>query len=95
MARACGHDYAAACHLVSSIEIDGVRIPFASPVLLWKTKQTHREKDELDLVFLRKLLMDRGEWPVTRAPSTRPPSGANEPGIRRYICGFWGGFMAR
>jgi hypothetical protein len=65
MARACGHDYAAACHLVSSIEIDGVRIPFASPVLLWKTKQTHREKDELDLVFLRKLLMDRGEWPVT------------------------------
>jgi hypothetical protein len=50
---------------VSSIEIDGVRIPFASPVLLWKTKQTHREKDELDLVFLRKLLMDRGEWPVT------------------------------
>ena len=30
-----------------------------------KTKQTHREKGELDLVFLRKLLMDRGEWPVT------------------------------
>jgi hypothetical protein len=64
MARACGHDYAAARHLVTEIEIDGVKIPFASPTLLWKTKQTYREKDEIDRIFLRKLLIDRGEWPV-------------------------------
>lgn len=41
-----------------------VRIPFASPTLLWKTKQTFRGKDEIDRVFLRRLLIDRGEWPV-------------------------------
>lgn len=64
MAKACGHDYAAARHLVTELEIDGVTIPFASPTLLWKTKQTYREKDEIDRIFLRKLLIDRGEWPV-------------------------------
>jgi hypothetical protein len=41
-----------------------VLIPFASPALLWKTKQTYRGKDAMDCVFLRKLLEDRGEWPV-------------------------------
>jgi hypothetical protein len=64
MAKACGHDYAAARHLVTELEVDGVKIPFASPTLLWKTKQTYREKDEIDRIFLRKLLIDRGEWPV-------------------------------
>ena len=64
MAKACGHDYAAARKFVTEIEIDGVTIPFASPILLWKTKQTYREKDAMDRVFLRKLLEDRGEWPV-------------------------------
>jgi hypothetical protein len=42
----------------------GVSIPFASPKLLWKTKQTYREKDAVDRIFPRKLLEDRGEWPV-------------------------------
>jgi hypothetical protein len=32
---------------------------------LWKTKQTFRDKDAVDRSFLRKLLEDRGEWPVT------------------------------
>jgi hypothetical protein len=41
-----------------------VTIPFASPTLLWKTKQTYREKDAVDRSFLRKLLEERGEWPV-------------------------------
>ena len=62
--EACGLDYAAAKNLVSEIDVSGVKIPFASPTLLWKTKQTYREKDALDRVFLRKLLEDRGEWPV-------------------------------
>ena len=64
MAKACGHDYAAARQMVTEIEIGGVMIPFASPTLLWKTKQTFREKDALDRIFLQQLLMDRGEWPV-------------------------------
>lgn len=64
MAKACGHAYAEVCDLITEITVHGVKIPFASPVLLWKTKQTFREKDEIDRVFLRRLLIDRGEWPV-------------------------------
>ncbi len=64
MAKACGHDYESAKHLISPVVVDGVTIPFASPVLLWKTKQTFREKDQIDRLFLRRLLEDRGEWPV-------------------------------
>lgn len=64
MAKACGHDYESAKGLISLVVVDGVTIPFASPILLWKTKQTFREKDQIDQLFLRKLLEDRGEWPV-------------------------------
>lgn len=64
MAKACGLTYDEAKGMIQVHEVCGVRIPFASPALLWKTKQTYREKDEIDRVFLRKLLMDRGEWPV-------------------------------
>ena len=65
MAKACGMSYADAEGLIEFREYLGVRIPFASPALLWKTKQTFREKDALDRSFLRRLLEDRGEWPVT------------------------------
>lgn len=64
MANACGLTYDDAKDMIDTIELHGVTIPFASPKLLWKTKQTCREKDEIDRVFLRKLLIDRGEWPV-------------------------------
>lgn len=64
MAKACGHDYESAKDLISPVLVDGVTIPFASPILLWKTKQTFREKDQIDRLFLRRLLEDRGEWPV-------------------------------
>ena len=64
MAKACGIDYESAKDLISWIQLDDVMIPFASPKLLWKTKQTFRERDAIDRSFLRKLLEDRGEWPV-------------------------------
>ncbi len=64
MAKACGHDYETAKSMVSPVIVDGVAIPFASPTLLWKTKQSHREKDAVDRSFLRRLLEDRGEWPA-------------------------------
>ena len=64
MAKACGHDYPSAAGMISAVIVNGVSIPFASPTLLWKTKQTFREKDLIDRSFLRKLLEDRGEWPV-------------------------------
>ncbi len=64
MAKACGYDYDLAKDMITPVVIDGVSIPYASPSLLWKTKQTYREKDKIDQIFLRKLLEDRGEWPV-------------------------------
>lgn len=64
MGKACGLTYDDAKEMIQFREHCGVKIPFASPTLLWKTKQTCREKDEIDRVFLRKLLEAHGEWPV-------------------------------
>ena len=44
--------------LIEEVELEGVRIPFATPTLLWRTKQTVRAKDELDRLFLSTLLKD-------------------------------------
>jgi hypothetical protein len=63
MKSACGIDYAAAAAFVDVVEIEGVPIPFASPRLLWRTKQTLRDKDKVDLAFLARLLESRGETP--------------------------------
>jgi hypothetical protein len=65
MATACGIDYARAERMIDWREIQGVRIPVASPALLWLTKQTNREKDALDRAFLRKWFADRGLEPPT------------------------------
>ena len=56
MKSAGGINYDEAKPLALFVDLDGVRIPIASPQLLWRTKQTGREKDKLDLVFLRELL---------------------------------------
>ena len=56
MANACGISYEQAKDEVIHREIGGVRIPFASPELLLKMKQTVREKDIADRVFLNELL---------------------------------------
>lgn len=61
MKSACGIDYSEASPLVDVVEIQGVPIPFASPRLLWRTKQTLRDKDKVDLAFLARLLESRGE----------------------------------
>jgi hypothetical protein len=61
MKSACGIDYAEASRLVDLVRIQGVSIPFASPRLLWRTKQTLRDKDKVDLAFLARLLESRGE----------------------------------
>lgn len=51
-----GLGYADALAETDTVDVDGVEIPFASPRLLYKMKQTGREKDALDLLFLRELL---------------------------------------
>ena len=61
LGNACGVSYEAAASLIEWHELDGVRIPFASPRLLWETKRTHREKDALDRSFLEALMHQRGE----------------------------------
>lgn len=53
MKSACGIDYTGAAQEIQTHEVDGVRIPFASASLLWRTKRpTQREKDLMDLRFL-------------------------------------------
>lgn len=56
MKAACGVEYAEASGEISFIAIEDVNIPFATPRLLWRLKQTHREKDTLDRLFLAELL---------------------------------------
>ena len=56
MAKSCEIDFAHAIPDAVFSEIDGVRIPFASARTLLKMKQTVREKDIPDRLFLQKLL---------------------------------------
>lgn len=54
MHSASGIKYLEASGEIVFRELDGVQIPFASPRLLWLMKRkTHREKDQVDLIFLR------------------------------------------
>ena len=61
MKSACGIAYPEASRMTDEVEIDGVRIPFASARLLWRTKDTVRDKDKVDRAFLAQLLAGRGE----------------------------------
>ncbi len=59
MASAGGIDYAEASKEIVIRLVEGVPIPFASPRLLWRMKKdTHREKDAPDLLFLRQQFGD-------------------------------------
>ena len=59
MLAACGIGYEEASREVENIVVLGVPIPFASPPLMLRMKQTHREKDALDRQFLAELLRGR------------------------------------
>jgi len=52
MLAACGIGYEEASKETEIVTLQGVPIPFASPPLLLRMKQTHREKDALDRMFL-------------------------------------------
>ncbi|MFN0157704.1 MAG: nucleotidyl transferase AbiEii/AbiGii toxin family protein [Bacteroidota bacterium] len=56
MLKACGVNFKEAEPQIEFTKLDGVRIPFASPELLWRLKQSMREKDKLDRIFLSELL---------------------------------------
>ncbi len=64
MASASGIGYEEASQSVVVREIDGVKIPFASPELLYRMKKrTGREKDRGDIHFLEQLFAARGQTP--------------------------------
>lgn len=56
MKAACSIDYEAASESIIEVDLEGVKIPFASMELLWKMKQTLREKDLIDKTFLAEKL---------------------------------------
>lgn len=58
MKSACGLGYEEIAEDAVIRDILGVLIPFASPKKLWLMKQTYREKDAADRLFLRQLLGD-------------------------------------
>jgi hypothetical protein len=53
MLAACGITYDEAVNEIETREIRGVSIPFASAALLLRMKQTHRDKDIADRMFLK------------------------------------------
>jgi hypothetical protein len=55
MSQACGLTYGDAQNQIEWLEINDVRIPFASKDLMIRLKQTLREKDKIDLEFLKRL----------------------------------------
>ena len=60
MKSGCGVTYGDAIKDAVIEQVDGVQIPFASAATLWRMKQTVREKDAPDRVFLRELLSSQG-----------------------------------
>jgi hypothetical protein len=72
MKSGCGVDYAEAIKDARILDTNGVPVPFASPLTLWRMKQTVREKDVADRVFLRQKLADEGIVPdPAAAPAPR------------------------
>jgi hypothetical protein len=59
MLSACGITYAEAAPEIETRQIQGVSIPFASAKLLLRTKQTYREKDIPDRIFLERKLREQ------------------------------------
>jgi len=54
--RAWSVDFDEAAGSAVTTEIDGIRIPYASLPVLIRSKETYRERDQADLVHLRRLL---------------------------------------
>lgn len=61
MLSACGLSYEDAIRDAEIKVLDGIAIPFASAETLWRMKQTYRDKDEVDRVFLQRLLAERNK----------------------------------
>jgi len=60
MKSGCGITYADAIKDAVTFDIAGVPIPFASPLTLWRMKQTPRARDIPDRLYLQQLLKAQG-----------------------------------
>lgn len=60
MKSAGGIEFKEASKCIEWVTIKGVKIPFASLALLWRMKQTVREKDSLDRLFLKEKFQRKG-----------------------------------
>jgi hypothetical protein len=85
MKSGCGLHYEEAIKDAVRRVIHGVDIPFASPLTLWKMKQTHRDKDIPDRQFLRQLLAAQG---IQVGESPQPPTPPT--GLRAWIQRIFG-----
>lgn len=85
MKSSCGVTYDEAIGDADIHEVGGVRIPFASPKMLWRMKQTYRDKDIPDRLFLRKLLAAQGVY------VEEPPRIAPSEGLRGWLKRVFGG----
>ena len=62
MTAACGIEYQEASRSLEIADVQGVPIPFATPKLLLRMKQTYREEDIADRIFLhRKIAEQEGQ----------------------------------
>lgn len=69
MTATCGITYPEAVQAVETIVINDVPIPFATPALLMRMKQTFREKDALDRIFLRDKIAGRDSGDLDNPPA--------------------------
>jgi hypothetical protein len=59
MTAACGVEFEEASNGMEWGTFEGVAIPFATPELLLRLKQTHRESDVADRIFLHRRIAER------------------------------------
>jgi hypothetical protein len=75
MQSGCGVTFAEAVSDAVMKEVHGVKFPIASPETLWRMKQTVREKDIPDKIFLQELAQKKG-LTLDPPPKARPPEVA-------------------
>ena len=76
MKTGCDVDYHLAAQSAVTKWIDGVAVPVASQEILWRMKQTLREKDIPDRLFLIQWAAENHvslDPPVSKTPRTEPP----------------------
>jgi hypothetical protein len=89
MKSGCGVTYTEAVKDCIVADVSGVRIPFASPQTLWRMKQTHREKDIPDRLFLRQWHEAHGIPLDPPLPKTAPPAETPLTRAWRWLKGRW------